>query len=666
MAYRYPYIPSTISQNPATIGKLATLIISAYSSAFTHKVSYTFGSLSGNVVVGMAGGSYIWTIPNDFYDELGTNISSMSGTLVCITYTADGEVIGTSSCEFTASVDVDAVPDIDATAYDVDEAVVALTGDKTKIIPGYSDIFCTMQATPMNGSTITEVKISDGFNYFKDYFGTFEDTPKHKFTFYATDSRGLIGTKSIFLSRVKYIQLTCNLTNTEMSTDGTLKFEINGMFWNENFGAAQNHLSVQYRHREGDNAWGDWTTVSVARTPVYDYYGHYRYTNYLQIITLTGLDYQKPQHVQARAIDKLCTVETEYNSVNLVPMFDWSNEDFNFNVPVSFSGSTSGLKAKDIEGSGVLYGICETAAGTTEKIVVCDEFKELEEGDSIRVRFYYGNTVEAPTLNVNGTGAHTISNYGGTSEMAYKWYTGEVKDFVFDGSYWIMVDGMVATTAYYGKTLLTNSVSDSQAKAMTPYGVQHAISTANSKLNQKFLELENKVTTPATTSEYGLVKLASVISDDETSAVTPCCVKDTIEAQLESGTWTPSFVSYGSVPLTQSFIKSKGWYQRVGNVVTAGFYLQAKIGAHDEDQYIFIEANSDSLPGANDSNICGSCVIRGGQDYDCQGILVSATYRENIQYNFTIYPLGGTDHLKYKKVEHTIYLGGIFSYMISE
>lgn len=125
------------------------------------------------------------------------------------------------------------------------------------------------------------------------------------------------------------------------------------------------------------------------------------------------------------------------------------------------------------------YGTCSTGASTSAKVVTCKGFPAPVTGTSIRVKFDSGNTANSPTMNVNNTGAYAIKSYGSTANMGYKWYSGEVKDFVFDGSYWVMVDGMVASTSYYGKTILTNTVdSTTQNKAVTPYGVQQAIQSA--------------------------------------------------------------------------------------------------------------------------------------------------------------------------------------------
>ena len=107
----------------------------------------------------------------------------------------------------------------------------------------------------------------------------------------------------------------------------------------------------------------------------------------------------------------------------------------------------------------------------TAKIVNCDEFTTLQTGAAIRVKFSYANTASSPTMNVNGTGAKSIKKYGTTASMNGMWYMGEVVDFVYDGSYWVMVDGGVATTSYYGATKLQSTISNTDTVALTPGAV---------------------------------------------------------------------------------------------------------------------------------------------------------------------------------------------------
>lgn len=121
------------------------------------------------------------------------------------------------------------------------------------------------------------------------------------------------------------------------------------------------------------------------------------------------------------------------------------------------------------------YGECATAAATKAKVVTCTGFS-LRTGVSIRVKFTNGQTYSgAPTLNVNSTGAISVYLVDGTAGIRYSWQPGEVVAFTYDGTYWIMEDGGIAGTSYYGVTKLsTSSASTSSSLASTPYALNRA------------------------------------------------------------------------------------------------------------------------------------------------------------------------------------------------
>ena len=57
----------------------------------------------------------------------------------------------------------------------------------------------------------------------------------------------------------------------------------------------------------------------------------------------------------------------------------------------------------------------------------------------------------------------------GTNAARYEWIAGEVLKLVYDGTYWVIENGGIATTTYYGDTKLTTSAtSESEALALTP------------------------------------------------------------------------------------------------------------------------------------------------------------------------------------------------------
>lgn len=128
------------------------------------------------------------------------------------------------------------------------------------------------------------------------------------------------------------------------------------------------------------------------------------------------------------------------------------------------------------------YGTCSTAASQAAKVVVCEGFV-LETGAHISVEFVNSCNVSGTvTLNVNSTGAVDIANVGTDKNIQRIWQPGEIVDFVYDGTNYVIVKGGFATTVFYGLTKLSDSTSSTSTDlAATANSVKTAYDLANSK-----------------------------------------------------------------------------------------------------------------------------------------------------------------------------------------
>ena len=138
---------------------------------------------------------------------------------------------------------------------------------------------------------------------------------------------------------------------------------------------------------------------------------------------------------------------------------------------VSSSGSSNLYTARTVDGVSfdgsanvTHYCTCDTDSGTVEKIVSVTGFV-LEEGARVTVNFLESNTAENPTLNVhNGrgyTGAKAImcrgtSSVSGSSNY-YRWQAGDIIDFIYDGTNWVMVGWQ--TYAHHAESATSASTS---------------------------------------------------------------------------------------------------------------------------------------------------------------------------------------------------------------
>ena len=99
------------------------------------------------------------------------------------------------------------------------------------------------------------------------------------------------------------------------------------------------------------------------------------------------------------------------------------------------------------------YATCATEAAKPAKVANIQDSSsnvfKLDTGVSIHVKFTNTNTVDNPTLNVNGTGAKAIKKYGTTAvgKTVYtSWQAGAVVTLTYDGTNWIMNDHKNETT----------------------------------------------------------------------------------------------------------------------------------------------------------------------------------------------------------------------------
>lgn len=320
--FTLPTIPraSSVSCSTADIGSNATISISRASSSFTHTLTYSFGSLSGTIATKTSSTSVSWTIPTTFYAQI-PNDKSGTGTITCYTYNGS-TLIGSKPTSFTATVNESASkPTLSPTAVDVNTTTTALTGDSSKFIKYYSNASVSTGASARNSATLKSQKITCGAKSISSASGTINSVESGSFTFSATDSRGYPATQTVNKTLIEYIKLTCSLNAGAPTTDGVATLKISGNYWDGTFGALANTLTVQYRYKAQGGSYGSWTTVSATKSN----------NTYNATATISGLNYRTTYVFQARAVDKLATVNTDEQARRTTPIFDWSKNDFNVN-----------------------------------------------------------------------------------------------------------------------------------------------------------------------------------------------------------------------------------------------------------------------------------------------------------------------------------------------
>lgn len=136
----------------------------------------------------------------------------------------------------------------------------------------------------------------------------------------------------------------------------------------------------------------------------------------------------------------------------------------------TLASGAKGTGALKVGNTRTWYGTCSTEAATQRKDVTITGISELTAGDVFVITFTnYQNYNGAPTIQINSLGAKNIRRITGTNAGRYEWANGETIIFVWNGTYFLILNGGFATTTVYGRTkLYTGAGSSSAALALTP------------------------------------------------------------------------------------------------------------------------------------------------------------------------------------------------------
>lgn len=240
-----------------------------------------------------------------------------------------------------------ATPELIISVEDIGAASTALTGDANTIIKGFNYVYATLTPTLKKGASVKNQSITNGdlvtIGEVNDEGMTavFNNAENESFIFSITDSFGQTVNKTETLNIVPYIKLTCNITVNKPTADGDMAFKINGNYFNDKFGenGVDNTLTVAWRIKENNGEYGEW--IPIESPTITD-------NTYESVINLTGLNYRSTYTLQARAGDKINTsVLSVERKVKSIPVFNWGENNFDFNVPVTVEGDGTILDTKN-------------------------------------------------------------------------------------------------------------------------------------------------------------------------------------------------------------------------------------------------------------------------------------------------------------------------------
>ena len=196
---------SSVTATSTNLAAASTIKITRASSAFTHTLTYKFGSASGTIATKTASTSVSWTPALTLANQIPNAVSG-TATITCDTYSGYTK-IGSKTCTLTLTVPSNVKPTL--------SAIIAARVDGT--VPSTWEIYVQSKskatltitgATGAYGSTISSYSISGGgFSSTAASFTTGFLTTSGTITFAAkiTDSRGRVSDeKTVSINVVPY------------------------------------------------------------------------------------------------------------------------------------------------------------------------------------------------------------------------------------------------------------------------------------------------------------------------------------------------------------------------------------------------------------------------------------------------------------------------------
>lgn len=368
--------------NSVNIGSSTTISTNRASSSFTHTISYSFGSLSGNVGTGI-GDSIYWTIPNTFVGQFSSTERQKSCTLTCITYSGSTN-IGTKTTTITINIPDSSRPTYTTpTKSETDASVISAIGSSmNKAIINLSKPRYQMTLSSHDGATLTSAIIRcgdisntinlSGTSYNLDY--TFANPmTSNVVQIIITDSRGLQTTYTDTYNNYEtYTKPTITYQKIARSgLAGDVRIQLNGTLQATTIGGGTtNNISSSFRYKE--NASGSSWSSSTDLTSLISY--NSAHNEWYLDTTRTGLvPYDKSYIIEITLADSSTPntpIVRTYTINKAVPTMSLGENDMQVNGEVVVDSiRTKNMFDKGNITTGLTYTNTGTTIGLTETFV---------------------------------------------------------------------------------------------------------------------------------------------------------------------------------------------------------------------------------------------------------------------------------------------------------
>lgn len=236
----------------------------------------------------------------------------------------------TSSQEKTITI-INANPTLSPVVVDTNSATVAITGNNKILVKGHSTPQCITNASAVKYATITGYKITNGSYILEADKNYMSNIQSGTTTFKVIDSRGNAATQTITNSFVDYIELSLNISATNITTAGATTLKVRGRFFDEYIGKTRNTLTITYCVSANGGSFDSWKNITPTKED----------NGYSANVPLTGFNYQNTYKIKVRAVDEFNDLTQEIDVMSK-PVFEWGKDVFCINAN-STEGNIYGL-----------------------------------------------------------------------------------------------------------------------------------------------------------------------------------------------------------------------------------------------------------------------------------------------------------------------------------
>lgn len=343
-------------------------------SDFTFKF-YFADSNNTRHLIGEGTGNITISLGTSYYQYVPSNTNLVEYPLYLQTYTKNGTLIGETQNKLILKINPSInKPTISNIVFsDQNSITYSLTGDRSKLISGYSSVTITADTTYKNGALPNDIliyqapKVDNKLVFLGQYSNSSNEI--EIIDFVPTYDINRIYYIIPIDSRLNYPEPSTsnsyipNILNYEPvkllpSVDFEKGYEISrpspysdqmyikfiGSYWNSDFGSTSNSLTIQWKVKEQTGVWSDWINLSKYNISTSNNVTTFASSSdgYSTGITITNplssdgkWDYLENYNFELKFTDKLSEVPISTNVESTVPIYEWwqdSNKENYFNV----------------------------------------------------------------------------------------------------------------------------------------------------------------------------------------------------------------------------------------------------------------------------------------------------------------------------------------------